>query len=175
MKNERGAIKLITLIGIILILTLVLFVLVVWDRMNKRTDSAINNTTNTSRQESETEKKESDNSDFNFSFLKMENNKNNMIYSPLSIKYALKMLQEGANGETYNQIENVVGNLNLPNYKNIDKTLSLANGIFIRDTYYSKVKQTYKDILVNKYNAEINKDAFANANNINSWIENKTL
>lgn len=39
-------------------------------------------------------------SDFSMKFLKMENNKQNMIYSPLSIKYALKMLNEGANGNT---------------------------------------------------------------------------
>lgn len=32
----------------------------------------------------------------------MENNKKNMIYSPLSIKYALKMLNDGANGNKVN-------------------------------------------------------------------------
>lgn len=36
--------------------------------------------------------------DFDISFLKMENNNKNMIYSPLSIKYALAMLSEGSNG-----------------------------------------------------------------------------
>ena len=35
--------------------------------------------------------------DFSFKFLKMENKKENMLYSPLSIKYALKMLNDGAN------------------------------------------------------------------------------
>ena len=114
-------------------------------------------------------------SDFSMNFLKMENNKQNMIYSPLSIKYALKMLNEGAYGNTKTQIENVIGELNLTKYDNVDKVLSLANSVYIRDTYAKYVKQDYKKILTEKYNAEINYDSFSNANNINNWIENKTL
>ena len=37
--------------------------------------------------------------DFDLQFLKLENNKKNVVYSPLSIKYALEMLKEGANGK----------------------------------------------------------------------------
>ncbi len=114
-------------------------------------------------------------SDFSLKFLKIENNEQNMIYSPLSIKYALKMLNEGANGNTKTQIENVVGNLNLEKYNNIDKVLSLANSLYIRDTYSKHVKDEYKSTLTTKYGAEINIDSFKNANNINKWIENKTL
>jgi len=114
-------------------------------------------------------------SDFSMKFLKLENDKQNMIYSPLSIKYALKMLNEGANGNTKTQIENVIGELNLTKYNNIDKVLSLANGVYIRDTYAKYVKEDYKKILTEKYNAEVNYDSFNNAININSWIENKTL
>ena len=44
-----------------------------------------------------------DNNSFDIKFLKLENNKENMIYSPLSIKYALKMLNEGAEGNTKKQ------------------------------------------------------------------------
>jgi serpin B len=114
-------------------------------------------------------------SDFSIRFLKLENNKKNMIYSPLSIKYALNMLKEGANGNTKTQIENVIGKQNLTNYNNIDKVLSLANGVYIRDTYAKDVKENYKKILTERYNAEINYDSFSNANNINGWIEYKTL
>ena len=64
-----------------------------------------------------------------------------MIYSPLSIKYALKMLQEGASGNTYTQIEEIVGSSNLPTYRNIENTLSLANGIFIRGHILSICKR----------------------------------
>lgn len=115
------------------------------------------------------------NSDFSINFLKMENNKKNMIYSPLSIKYALKMLNEGATGKTKEQIENIIGNLDITTYNNIDNVLSLANSVYIRDTYSKYVKDNFKETLTQKYNAEINFDSFENANNINNWIENKTL
>ena len=35
---------------------------------------------------------------FDLAFLKLENNGKNAVYSPLSIKYALEMLAEGADG-----------------------------------------------------------------------------
>ena len=43
--------------------------------------------------------------ELDYYFLQKENFKSNMIYSPLSIKYALSMLAEGASGETKAQIE----------------------------------------------------------------------
>jgi len=53
---------------------------------------------------------------FDLLFLKLENNKKNMLYSPLSIKYALHMLLEGAQGNTYTEISKVVGNKELETY-----------------------------------------------------------
>lgn len=113
--------------------------------------------------------------DFSLRFLKMENKKENMIYSPLSIKYALKMLIDGANGNTRTQIENVIGNTNLAKYNNVKDILSLANALYIRDTYSKFVKEEYQNILFDKYNAEIKYDAFKDASNINNWISNKTF
>jgi len=113
--------------------------------------------------------------DFDFTFLKLENNKKNMLYSPLSIKYALSMLQEGAVGNTYDEINKVIGNTKLTKYNSIDSVLSLANGLFVNATYYEHVKSQYIDTLENEYNAEVMKDKFENANNVNQWIENKTL
>ncbi len=128
------------------------------------------NPTITGNQSSQTEE-----ADFSIEFLKLENKEQNMVYSPLSIKYALNMLNEGANGNTKTQIENVIKNLSLTKYNTIDEVLSLANSVYIRDTYAEYVKQDYKNKLTEKYNAEINYDAFRNATNINNWIENKTL
>jgi len=113
--------------------------------------------------------------DIDFSFLKLENNKENMLYSPLSIKYGLRMLQEGASGNTYNEINKLIGNNELTKYESIDKVLSIANGLFIRDTYYEHVKAQYIDTLENKYNAEVIQDKFENAQNANQWIEDKTM
>lgn len=123
----------------------------------------------------EQDAKETDKMDFTTSFLKMENDKKNMIYSPLSIKYALKMLEEGAEGNTKAQINDVLGNLSLTKYDNIGNVLSLANAVYIRDTYSSYVKDSYKNNMSQKYNAEIKYDEFKNAKNVNTWIENKTL
>jgi len=109
--------------------------------------------------------------DFEFSFMKMENNKRNMLYSPLSIEYALKMLQEGADGNTYNEITKVVGKSLPTKYTSFGQNLSIANGIFIRESYSPYVKENYIDTLKENYNAEV-RDDFGNANN---WIEEKTL
>lgn len=114
-------------------------------------------------------------SDFNMSILKLENNKQNMIYSPLSIKYALNMLNEGADGNTKIQLEKVLGNQQLTTYDNIPYVLSLANGIFIKNSFKNDVKEEYSSLLQTKYNAEINYDAFSDVTNVNNWIENKTL
>lgn len=114
-------------------------------------------------------------SDFSLKFLKLENEKQNMVYSPLSIKYALNMLNEGAAGNTKTQIENVIGDLNLIKYNTIDEVLSLANSVYIRDTFAEYVKEDYRRTITEKYNAEVNYDSFSNATNINNWIEDKTL
>jgi len=115
------------------------------------------------------------NPDFDFSFLKLENEKKNMLYSPLSIRYALKMLEEGADDSTYNEINKVVGNEELPKYTSIDKVLSLANGLFIRDNYYERIKKSYINTLKEKYDAEVVQDEFKDAQNANQWVEDKTL
>lgn len=112
---------------------------------------------------------------FTYSLLKLETNNNNLVYSPLSIKYALSMLKEGASGKTKEEIETVLGDNKVTKYKNIDKVLSLANAVYIRDTFKDFVKDNYIDTLNDKYNAEIFYDKFENANNVNSWIEKKTF
>ena len=113
--------------------------------------------------------------DLNLEFLKLENQKKNMIYSPLSIKYALKMLSCGANGKTKSEIDSLVGNIELTKYKNIEKVLSLANSIYIRDSYKEYVKDEFIKKVNDNYDAEIKIDSFANAKNVNDWISEKTF
>ena len=113
--------------------------------------------------------------DFTYAILKLENEEQNMLYSPLSIEYALKMLQEGAAGNTYNEINKLVGSSEPTKYESFGKNLSLANGLFIRNSYYERIKTTYIDLLKEKYNAEIKEDSFSSAQNANKWIEEKTL
>ena len=103
------------------------------------------------------------------------NNKTNIIYSPLSIKYALNLLKEGAEGSTKEEIENVLGDMSLTKYKNIEDVLSLANGVYIREEFKNKVLDSYNKTVEDKLNAEIMYDDFKSAKNINKWIENKTF
>lgn len=113
-------------------------------------------------------------SKIDLSFLKMENEKENKIYSPLSIKYALKMLEEGTEAEAKTQISNIVGDLGLTKYES-NNNMSFANSIFIRDSFKEQVKSSYIDVLKEKYDAEVIFDSFETADNINSWIKDKTL
>ena len=173
MENKKNVKKTIIFMVIILITILLVFIVLHFYKLNKQKENNSNTLANEAHENPQisTVNKEDN---FELSFLKIENKQENMIYSPLSIKYALKMLQEGASGNTYTQIEKILGNKDLPKYKNIENTVSLANGLFIRDTYNQFVKEDYKNILTDKYNAEIRQDEFKNANNVNSWIEEKT-
>ena len=166
LKNKFKTI--IILIIILLILAIIALAIILYNKDRKTADG--NNTTATIISDNKITK-----FDLSIEFLKQENNRQNMLYSPLSIKYALKMLNEGADGNTKVQIQNLIGDIELTSYNNINNVLSLANGIYIRDTYTEFVKENYIDTLSQKYNAEINYDSFNNADNINNWIEHKTL
>ena len=114
-------------------------------------------------------------SDFDLYFMKLENEPNkNLVYSPLSIKYALEMLSEGAAGDTKTQIDAILGGYKAGKYTN-SANMSLANALFIRDTFKSKIKSTYIETLQSKYNADVVYDSFKSADTINKWVSNKTL
>ena len=112
--------------------------------------------------------------DFDLYFLQLENNEKDKVYSPLSIKYALAMLQDGAKGETKEQITNLIGDYKPKAYPNSDH-MSFANAMFIRNTFDGKVNEDYKKKLQEKYNAEVVLDEFASPDNINNWVSNKTF
>lgn len=112
--------------------------------------------------------------DFELQFLKMHNEKVNKLYSPLSIKYALHMLNEGANGNTKTQIDNVLGKSSINKYEN-NSNMSFANALFIKETLKNNINISYIDNLKNKFNAEIIYDSFGNPSNLNNWVSNKTF
>ncbi|MCI9246822.1 MAG: serpin family protein [Clostridia bacterium] len=179
---KKKEIKLSTVIitaVVIFIVILIIMAVIILGGSNKEPDQPIvnnptiqnNNVENTNTPVSIT----SEASEFPIDFLKLENQKQNIIYSPLSIKYALNMLNEGTNGNTKKQIDNVIGELTLRKYTNKENVLSLANTIYVKDEYRQYIKESYQNTLLQKYNAEINYDTFENAQNINQWIENKTM
>ena len=185
-KNNTIKINLITMI-VLIVIVIVIVIGIISVILNKsksskenevaeqKTSQFENKAENTTSSYTEVDTDTNTDIDFSFEFLKMENEEENIVYSPLSIKYALKMLSDGANGNTKTQIDRVIGNANLTKYNNIDNVLSLANALYLRDVYGRFVKDDYKNTLVNKYNAEIKYDGFENANNINKWIEDKTF
>lgn len=158
---------------ILLVILIIIIVIVIGAEIKISTDKkGTNPTTNPSMFSANTNV---DSNNFAFSFLQMEFDKKNIVYSPLSIKYALNMLNEGATGNTKTQIENVIKDLELTNYSDIDKVLSLANSVYIRERFTNDVKPTFTKTLTDRYSAEVKYDSFENANNINNWIENKTF
>ena len=112
--------------------------------------------------------------DFDLYFLQLENEKKNKIYSPLSIKYALEMLKEGANGESKEQISNIIGTYSSKKYIN-SENMSFANALFIKDCFKNSIKDSYVSTLSSKYNAEVVYDSFKTPNVLNSWVNNKTF
>lgn len=92
--------------------------------------------------------------EFDLYFLKEENEKVNKIYSPLSIKYALKMLEEGASGNTKTQLSTVLGDYEAKKYNN-NANMSFANALFIRQSFDKSINEQYKQLLLSKYNAEV--------------------
>ena len=111
---------------------------------------------------------------FDLRFLQLETNNKNVIYSPLSIKYALQMLSEGAKGETKTQIDSLIGEYKSNKYTN-SSNMSFANAMFIKNSYKDSIIKSYTNNLQKKYNAEVIYDSFESPNNINSWISEKTF
>lgn len=111
---------------------------------------------------------------FDLAFLQLENEKENKVYSPLSIKYALEMLAEGADGETKKQINDVIGKYEAKSYTD-NEHMSFANAMFIKDTFKNQISSKYTDSLKEKYNAEVIVDPFTSPDNMNNWISKKTF
>ncbi len=114
-------------------------------------------------------------SGLDYSFLKLEAPDSNIIYSPLSIKNGLTLLGAGANGKTKTEIENVLGNEEIPDYQDIQDKLSLANAVFVRDNFKDKVLSSYTESIQNNHSGEIFYDSFANTDNMDNWVKQKTF
>lgn len=115
-------------------------------------------------------------SDFDLAFLQLEDSTNteNKIYSPLSIKYALAMLKDAANGESKAQIENLIGDYAPKAYLNSEHR-SLANAFFVQTNFADSILPSYPTAIQQKYNAEIIIDDFNTAAPVNDWVSDKTL
>ena len=112
--------------------------------------------------------------DFDLAFLKIENDdETNIVYSPLSIKYALTMLNDGVNGETKEQIAKVLGSYQAKSYQN-SANLSIANALFVNNAKKEQMLPSYEESL-KEYNASVVYDDFSTPDNMNTWISERTF
>ena len=133
--------KKITIISIVIIIIVILIsVIFLLTKNNKKTTSEIKASAY----------KISGNSleNFDLYFLQLENAKKNKVYSPLSIKYALEMLEEGTNGQSKKQISNIIGQYKGKKYIN-NENMSFANAVFIKESYKDAIKENYVNTLKN--------------------------
>jgi len=132
-----------------------------------------NHSDNNSHDDSSTNLPSSQISDFDLAFL--QNDTTNQLYSPLSIKYALAMLEAGASGNSKAQIENTIGPLTPQKYPS-SKNMSFANALFINDKLPSDtIKSSYTTTLNDKFGAEVLRVPFTSAAPINNWVSDKTF
>ena len=173
-NNKKKSLIIITIILVIIALGIFIFFKVKDNKNNsKPNDNKENVEVKRENKYSAYQLKDNKLSNFDLYFLQLENNKQNMIYSPLSIKYVLEMLSTGADGETKYQIDDILGTYTNKKYTN-NKNMSFANALFVKNSYKDNIKSSYVDNLKDKYNAEVIYDDFKNANSINKWVSDKT-
>ena len=124
---------------------------------------------------------------FKESVYRRENDASVMI-SPLSVMAALAMTANGARGETLEDMETVLGGLDitelnaaLSNYidslPSTDRSkLNIANSIWMRDSESLQVKETFLEKMLEYYSAQLNREAFdySTVSRINKWVRENT-
>lgn len=128
-----------------------------------------------------------------YDLLKTFTQDENLLISPMSLSFALAMLQNGAVGDTHKGILEVMGESSLDGlntrYNGLlssltrvgdpsnDQSLTvlIGNSFWMRETL--QPKQDFVDTLVEHYDAEVYASDFADPNTvdqINKWVEDKT-
>jgi serpin B len=107
--------------------------------------------------------------------LKLNNEKENKIYSPYSLLIALSMLYEGANGHTIEELDNILKSEKITELDNIENVLSILNRMYIKDSNNILINESYKSIIKDKYNADVVLDPLDNVDIINNYIEGNTF
>ncbi len=113
--------------------------------------------------------------DLDFAFLKNDYKKNNVIYSPLSIREALFLVQEGADGDTLNQLKEVLDKYRRYTIKNVDKKIGISNAIFINDVFKDAIEPAYVNSLKSGHSADVFYDDMSSPINVNNYVKEKTF
>jgi serpin B len=121
----------------------------------------------------------------------LSKNTNNMFISPTSIYLAMGMVYNGANGDTQEEMANVlnIGNMSLKDFNQLSRDLQylilgykntkieLANSIWIRDTFSESIKNDFINNNKDYFGAMISALDFNNSsskNIINDWVSKNT-
>ena len=107
--------------------------------------------------------------------LKLNNEKENKIYSPYSLLIALYMLYEGADGHTKDELDNILKNEEITELDNIENVLSILNRMYIKDNDNILINESYKSVIKDKYNADVVLDPLDSVDIINNFIEENTF
>ena len=116
-------------------------------------------------------------------------NGENVLISPASLAFAMAITENGANGETLEQMEQYVNGgisiedmnalLNYTSYKlnNAEEVeWGVANSLWFNDNGECEIENDFLKKAIEYYDAEVYKKAFdaSTANEINKWVYNKT-
>lgn len=120
--------------------------------------------------------------DFTFEMYNSMDKKQNVLFSPISIKTAFAMVYEGANSETKKELETVfnftpdnqefINQLNdLKKVTRISNSLWILNDYKILDSYTQKIDSLFKS---EPYSCDFKEDPQGSAKKINEWISKST-
>ncbi len=117
-----------------------------------------------------------DNINFDFKIIKKANEhyKDNYLISPMSIAYAMSMLNDGASDTTKEEITKLLGNYKTPNIINIKDRINIANALFIKNEFKSQMNDSYVTYIKSNYNADTIYDDFVSPDKLNAWVKEKT-
>ena len=107
-----------------------------------------------------------------------ETEKKNVMLSPTSLNYALKVLEEGTKGETKKELSTYIGT---KDYKGLMKDYKGRDGIEIANAVWVdkgiKIEGSYKKEVEASYDAKVSNVDFKDSNTasiINNWCKEKT-
>ena len=107
--------------------------------------------------------------------LKLNNKEENILYSPYSLLVALSMLSEGAKSYTKEELERILENEQIYKINNIDNIMSVLNKMYIKNDINGIINENYKNIIKEKYNADVELNDLKDVYSINKYIEDSTF
>ena len=117
------------------------------------------------------------NYDFDYDIIKKANESyknNNYMISPLSIGYALTILDLGASDNTKKEIDGVLKEYKLPPIIKAGSNISIANALFIKNDFKNAINSNYVSKIKNDFDADTIYDEFKSPDILNNWVNEKT-